>query len=206
LASRESVYARLKPMRYENYVIPEGAVCLGDFWINSSLTLGGLPPSNRLNENKLYPIFQSNFISRYYELIKVFITKWKQVPRPIKFALPFQFRVTPRMTPEQLGLVLILSFHGIQILQSLTKNASQKICFQIDIGSIMNAIDILRVDKNVFSVTSLLGASDEKTYWLAKTPYERLAAMELMRQINYGYDATTARLQRVLEVARLTSS
>lgn len=70
----------------------------------------------------------------------------------------------------------------------------------------MNAIDILRIDKNAFSVTSLFDASDEKTYWLAKTPYERLEVMELMRQINYGYDATTARLQRVLEVARLTSS
>ena len=31
-----------------------------------------------------------------------------------------------------------------------------------------------------------------------------MAALELMRQINYGYDPATERLQRVLEVAELT--
>lgn len=62
------------------------------------------------------------------------------------------------------------------------------------------------MDKTAFSVTSLLDESDEKAYWLSKTPHERLEAMELMRQINYGYDPTTARLQRVLEIAKLTSS
>lgn len=31
-----------------------------------------------------------------------------------------------------------------------------------------------------------------------------MAALELMRQINYGYDPTTERLQRVLEIAELT--
>ncbi|MFQ6043303.1 MAG: hypothetical protein ACE5PV_20820 [Candidatus Poribacteria bacterium] len=70
----------------------------------------------------------------------------------------------------------------------------------------MNAIDTLRMDKDAFSVTSLFDVSDEKRYWLSKTPHERLEAMELMRQINYDYNPTTARLQRVLEVARLTSS
>ncbi len=60
------------------------------------------------------------------------------------------------------------------------------------------------MDKNTFSVTSLFDDSDEKAYWLSKTSYERLEAMELMRQINYGYDPTTARIQRILEVAELT--
>jgi hypothetical protein len=36
-----------------------------------------------------------------------------------------------------------------------------------------------------------------------KTPCERLQAVELMRQIVYGYDPSTTRLQRVLEVAQL---
>ncbi len=69
----------------------------------------------------------------------------------------------------------------------------------------MNAINNFKIDKNVLSVVSLSDESDEKEYWHAKTPQERLAAVELMRQINYGYDPTTTRLQRVLEVAQLTS-
>ena len=70
----------------------------------------------------------------------------------------------------------------------------------------MNAIDIFKMDKSALSVVSLSAESDEKEYWHTKTPQERLAAVELMRQINYGYDPTTTRLQRVLEVAQLTSS
>jgi hypothetical protein len=77
---------------------------------------------------------------------------------------------------------------------------------QIDIRLIMNTIDTLRIDRNTFSVTSLFDESDEKAYWLSKTPHERLEAMELMRQINYGYDSTTARIQRILEIAELTQS
>jgi hypothetical protein len=58
------------------------------------------------------------------------------------------------------------------------------------------------MDKSAFSVVSLYEPSDEKEYWLSKTPQERLEAMELMRQIVYGYDPTTERLQRVLEITR----
>jgi hypothetical protein len=59
----------------------------------------------------------------------------------------------------------------------------------------------LKVDRTAFVVTSL-HESDEKEYWLSKTPEERLQALELMRQVVYGYDPTTARLQRVLEIAQ----
>ena len=59
------------------------------------------------------------------------------------------------------------------------------------------------VDKTVFSVASLFDESDEKAYWLSKTPYERLQAVELMRQVIYGYEPATARLQRFFEVAEL---
>ena len=47
---------------------------------------------------------------------------------------------------------------------------------------------LFRVDKTAFSVASLTDESDETAYWLAKTPYERLQAVELMRQIIYGCD------------------
>ena len=62
------------------------------------------------------------------------------------------------------------------------------------------------MDKSVLSVIALSDESDEKEYWQAKTPQERLEAVELMRQINYGYDPTTTPLQGVLEVAQLISS
>ena len=70
----------------------------------------------------------------------------------------------------------------------------------------MNTIDTFKIDKGALSVISLSEESDDKEYWHAKTPQERLEAVELMRQINYGYDPTTIRLQRVLEVTQLTSS
>jgi hypothetical protein len=41
---------------------------------------------------------------------------------------------------------------------------------------------------------------NDRQYWLSKTPEERFEALELLRQIAYGYDPATARLQRVLEV------
>ncbi len=69
----------------------------------------------------------------------------------------------------------------------------------------MKAIDTSKMDKSALSVASTFEKSDDKEYWQSKTPQERLQAVELMRQINYGYDPTTTRLQRVLEVAELRS-
>ena len=60
-----------------------------------------------------------------------------------------------------------------------------------------------KLDKTAFSIISLdQNEEDEKVYWLSKTPYERLDAVETMRQIIYGYDPTTTRLQRVFEVTQ----
>jgi hypothetical protein len=59
-----------------------------------------------------------------------------------------------------------------------------------------------KLDKTASSLASLTDESDEKQYWLAKSPYERLRALELMRQIIYGYDPSTERLQRCFEVAQ----
>jgi hypothetical protein len=66
----------------------------------------------------------------------------------------------------------------------------------------MDTLDSVKIDRKAFSVASLLEPSDEKAFWLSKTPHERLAAAELMRQIVYGYDPSTVRLQRVLEIAQ----
>jgi hypothetical protein len=62
-----------------------------------------------------------------------------------------------------------------------------------------------RLDKTVFSIVSLEDAdNDEVEFWLSKTPYERLDALETLRQIFYGYDPATTRLQRIFEIAERT--
>ena len=72
----------------------------------------------------------------------------------------------------------------------------------------MRAIDTFRVDKETFSVLSSFeeAAETDKAYWHSKTPQERMAALELMRQINYGYYPATERVQRVLEIVEFTPS
>ena len=70
----------------------------------------------------------------------------------------------------------------------------------------MDVLHLTKLDKTAFSVASLTDESDEKQYWLTKSPYERLRALELMRQIIYGYDPSTERLQRFFEVAERESS
>ncbi|MCP4349865.1 MAG: hypothetical protein GY795_30660 [Desulfobacterales bacterium] len=64
-------------------------------------------------------------------------------------------------------------------------------------------LDNIRIDRTAFSVGSLYDESDEKEYWWSKTPAERLYAVELMRQMSYGYDPLTERLQRFFEVAQI---
>jgi hypothetical protein len=59
-----------------------------------------------------------------------------------------------------------------------------------------------RLDKTAFSIVTLDEAdNDEVKFWLSKTPYERLDALETLRQIFYGYDPSTTRLQRIFEIA-----
>jgi hypothetical protein len=70
-------------------------------------------------------------------------------------------------------------------------------------GGASPTLHSVKIDRKAFSVASTLEPSDEKAYWLSKTPSERLQAAELMRQIVYGYDPSTTRLQRVLEIAQL---
>ena len=59
-----------------------------------------------------------------------------------------------------------------------------------------------RVDRNAFNVVSLQDADQaDQEYWRSRTPDERFAALELSRQIAYGYDPTTRGLSRFFEVA-----
>jgi len=63
-----------------------------------------------------------------------------------------------------------------------------------------------KMDRTASSVAALDDESDEKEYWFSKTPHERLLAVGFMRQIAYGYDPTTARLQRVFEIVEFPAS
>lgn len=67
----------------------------------------------------------------------------------------------------------------------------------------MNAVEAVRLDRAAFVITSLDDDSYEPEYWRSKTPAQRMEALELTRQIIYGYDPVTTRLQRVFEVAEL---
>jgi hypothetical protein len=65
-------------------------------------------------------------------------------------------------------------------------------------------LDSVRMDKTVFSVFSSFEEADaaDKEYWRTQSPQARLEALELMRQVAYGYDPLTARIERVLEVVK----
>lgn len=64
------------------------------------------------------------------------------------------------------------------------------------------AVPELRVDKTAIEVFDSFddAATRDREYWLSISPIERLAACEMLRQINYGYDPATARLPRSFEI------
>jgi hypothetical protein len=71
-------------------------------------------------------------------------------------------------------------------------------------GAPVSPLDAIRMDKTVFSVVSSFEEAEEadKAYWAAQTPAARLEALELMRQVVFGYDPLTARMERVIEVVK----
>ena len=76
--------------------------------------------------------------------------------------------------------------------------------YVLEYSRIMKALDSFRLDKSALTITSLADESEEKEYWRRKSPEERLQALEAMRQIIYGYDPFSSRLQRVLTIAELS--
>lgn len=58
----------------------------------------------------------------------------------------------------------------------------------------------MQMDKTRLLVTALDDDADERAYWLSQSSQKRLLALEQMRQIIYGYDPSTIRLQRVLTI------
>ena len=74
---------------------------------------------------------------------------------------------------------------------------------QLLVRSIKN-MNEFKIDKKAFFVASITDESDEKQYWLSKSPSQRFEAAEFLRQIVYGYDPTTTRLQRFFEIAKIS--
>jgi len=64
----------------------------------------------------------------------------------------------------------------------------------------MNTQNSNRINKSIVTAGPLLEPSDDKDFWLSKTPSERLQFVEILRQLNYGQYQPTARLQRILTV------
>jgi hypothetical protein len=65
----------------------------------------------------------------------------------------------------------------------------------------MDTPETCRVDRSAIEIRSTTDRLSDRDYWLSRTVEERFEALELLRQIAYGYDPDTERLQRVLEVA-----
>ena len=61
----------------------------------------------------------------------------------------------------------------------------------------------IRLDKTAFSTGDMSDIEEEKQFWFSKTPKERINAVEIMRQIIYGYDPSTTKFQRFFEIAEL---
>jgi hypothetical protein len=59
------------------------------------------------------------------------------------------------------------------------------------------------MDKTSISFTSTHDDSDDVSHWHSKTASERLAALEFLRQVMFGYDPVTTRLQRIIEFTEL---
>lgn len=60
-----------------------------------------------------------------------------------------------------------------------------------------------RLNKAIVNVTSLDDIEEEKNYWISKSPFERIEAIEINRRMIYGQDRATSRLQRFFEIAEL---
>jgi hypothetical protein len=67
-------------------------------------------------------------------------------------------------------------------------------------------LNSIKLNKDAISIGSLVEEQTDLAYWLQKTPEDRLAAVEYLRVMNYGYDPVADRLQRVLTVSELGES
>jgi hypothetical protein len=58
------------------------------------------------------------------------------------------------------------------------------------------------MDKKTLEVTSV-HKSDDRNYWMKKPYFKRIEALERLRRIIFGYDASAERLQRTFTITQL---
>ena len=63
-----------------------------------------------------------------------------------------------------------------------------------------------KLDRSSLVARNIEDGSGDVEYWREQTPQARFRAVEMLRRLNYGEDATSGRLQRLLEVAEATYS
>jgi len=67
----------------------------------------------------------------------------------------------------------------------------------------MHMKDARSLDRSAFALGAVDDPDDAARYWRQRTAEERIAGIETLRQIMYGYDPATEGLQGVLELAEL---
>jgi hypothetical protein len=58
------------------------------------------------------------------------------------------------------------------------------------------------MDKKTLKVTSV-HKNDDRNYWMKKPYLKRIEALERLRRIIFGYDASAERLQRTFTITQL---
>lgn len=58
-----------------------------------------------------------------------------------------------------------------------------------------------KLDRSVLIISDLDEKENEAEYWRSKPVKDRMITLEILRQRMYGTIATTARLQRIFEIA-----
>src|SRR6202012_3924516 len=68
---------------------------------------------------------------------------------------------------------------------------------------VMRTVDFPRLEKSVIVVAHSFEEAEgqDARYWMSLTPEERWLAVEQMRQVNYGPNHPSTRLQRSFEIA-----
>ena len=62
--------------------------------------------------------------------------------------------------------------------------------------------DGLELDRTVIDVTTFRQAErEDRAFWHAQTPIQRLQHLEALRELNYGSEVVNERLQRILTVS-----
>jgi hypothetical protein len=66
----------------------------------------------------------------------------------------------------------------------------------------MRLIDSIKISRKLISKSPLEVQGGEAKDWARKSPSQRLAGLEFLRQLNYEYDPLSSRLQRFYTVVK----